>query len=306
MDWRRAKTILIMAFAVLDLALGALWWGVGTETPSSLARLRSSEQAAVRDELAEIGVVLSAGLPEHPPSMRRLGVSVRGVDPRALAASFFSAGVSNDGGEGADGEDAAGAVFRRGSEQLTILPQGIVFYERRDVTPGGFPTSLDREAAVRTVESFLRSRNALPDDTALDHVAQVGGGRSSGYRVLYVQRYQERDEEWPLFSGYVGAEVIGDSVRAMESFLLDVVGFSGERVPIIAPYQALRSLVEWLAQNKDWQPVDRLLVDRVELGYFSRIEPDAVETEVDPVWRVLTRDGKSYYVNVIHPELVEE
>lgn len=258
--------------------------------PASAARTRA--------DLAALGIVITRELPERAPrEMRRLQAHTRPVDPDQLAAQFFSGEKAEGAGSGAlPGVDAAGRVFRRGGEQLTVLPQGLVIYERRDLAAGDLSASFDAQAAGRVAETFLRDRGALPADAVLDYVLPIAGGRPSGYQVVFVRKYHE----WPTYDGYIGVEVIGGAVRAMESFWPDM-DFTGPARPVvIGAEDALRALVQRLSLR----PGEKLLVDRVDLGYYGYYSNlRATAWQAVPVWRVLTKDGKSFYINAYRGEL---
>lgn len=315
MDWRRAKTILILAFLSLDVLLALRWW----QERSGAAWLAApASTARARTDLAALGIVLSGELPDRVPrGMPLLQAHARPVDPDQLAARFFNGGGSVGGGSGSigtvgggsgaagtdgaqtgsigtdgartGGDAASGRVFRRGGERLTVLPQGLVIYERRDLAAGDVSASFDAEAARRIAETFLRDRAALPSDAVLDHVLPTTSGRPSAYQVVYVRRFHG----WPVYDSYVGVEVVGAAVRAMESFWPDMA-FIGEALPIIGAEDALRAL----AQRLSLHPGDKLLVERVELGYYgANSNLRATDWQAVPVWRVLTKDGKSFYIN---------
>lgn len=318
MDWPRAKAILIAAFLALDLMLALELWVGQAGAPLAQAPGR------VRDDLLREGIVFTGSLPgRRPPAMRRLKVRARPADAARLRASFFpgalgpagpsapsSAGEAGaqPGAQGAPGAgDRQGAlVFRREGEQLTILPQGLILYERRDLAAGEPPVSFDLAAARQVGEDFVRRRGLLPADARPDYAVPVPGGRPGAYQVFYVQRFHE----WPLFGGYLGMEVVYGSVRALEAFWLDVEGFVGPRRPVITAEQALRALARALSARRvpgaagaggapPGAPAagERLVVERVELGYAGFLQPGAAQWEAVPVWRVLSRDGHAFYVN---------
>ncbi len=287
MDWPRAKTILIVAFLVLDLVLAAqLWLG-----PASATLAPASGR--VREDLLREGIVFSGPLPPRPPArMRKLRVRVLPVDAGLLRDAFFP---GTPGGAGPDGQSGA-LVFRRDGEQLTVLPQGLILYERRDLAPGEPAAAFDLAAAVRVAGEFVRRRGLLPADAGLDYAIPAPGGRPGAYQVFFGQRYGD----WPLFGGYLGVEVVSGSVRALEAVWLDVAGPVGPRQQVrVTAEDALRSLVTQLSGRgpAGGGGTARLLVERVDLGYFAFLRPGATEWEAVPAWRVLTRDGRAFYVN---------
>ncbi len=187
-----------------------------------------------------------------------------------------------------------------------MLPQGLILYERRDAAPAGFPNALDARTAVKVAEDFLRERGLLTPDVRPDFAVPSPGSPPGHYQVYFTQRHRTLPllgREWPLFSGYVGVEVSGDTVQAMEAFLLDVEGPAGRRRRVIPADRALRALAAHLDRRGIGE--GRLLVDRVELGYWGKTVPGGARWDLAPHWRLLTKDGKSYLVDAFEGRVEE-
>lgn len=310
MDWPRAKAILIVAFLLMDALLGVRVWQA--RTGAAYAPAAAADGAArVREALRREGIVVAGDLPLRTPrALPRLRVRPRGVDADRLGAAFFPA--AEGGAEAAGGGVPEARVFVRGGEQLTILPQGLVLYERRDVSAAGVPNALDAAAAARAAADFLRERGLLARDLAADFTLPAPGGRPGRYDVFFVQRYRLPgilSAERPIFTGYVGVEVAGEAVQALEAFLVDVEGPVGGRRRVIGAEDALRALAARLAAAPGGPaggggatpatPAEerRLLVERVELGFWGPTAPGAGAWDLSPSWRLLTKDGRVYFVD---------
>lgn len=306
MDWPRAKAILIVAFLLLDALLGVRVWQ--ERTGAAYAPAAAVDGAArVREALRREGIVVAGDLPLRTPrALPRLRVRPRGMDADRLGAAFFPAA---EGGAEAAGSGAREArVFVRGGERLTILPQGLVLYERRDAS-SSVPNALDAAAAARAAADFLRERGLLTRDLAADFTLPAPGGRPGRYDVFFVQRYRlpgVLSAERPVFTGYVGVEVAGEAVQALEAFLVDVEGPVGGRRRVIGAEAALRALAAHLAMAPGGPAAGsgstpagerRLLVERVELGFWGGTAPGAGAWDLSPSWRLLTKDGRVYFVD---------
>lgn len=295
MDWPRAKVLLLVAFAVLDLSLGFLWFSYRSERLSRAAVPLPELAGEVKDNLAEAGIVLLGGVPapeEIPAEMRRLRVKPWPPDAEELTRAFFPEGAQSTAWPGSDAGngDPAGKSFRHGAERLTVLARGLVFYERGDLAlGGGVETVMDTDVARSLADAFLK-RAGLGSSLGEPDLVAVGGEALPAYQVMYFQHY----EDWPVFSGYTVVEVVPGGVRALEQLWVKPQGFVGPRRPVISYEQALVNLAAALRADGNGE---RLLVEKVSLGYFSRSDPSAREWEAWPVWRVHTRGGLDYYVN---------
>ncbi len=288
--------MLLVAFLVLDIYLGYEYW-LQHEQRISWGRWRgAAEPVKVREGLAKAGVVLLGSLPAAPPPMRRVWLRVASPDPREVAQTFF--GSSRDlqvsAWTGTESR-STGQTFRRGAERLTVLSDGLVLYERRDVAGGSVGQSMDAGAAQAEAERFLASHGGLPGDAALDFVLPLGGSGRPAFQVIYIQKYRN----WPLFDGYIAMEVVAGGVRAMQRVWLDPVGVAGPRQPVISPERAL----EKLAAELDWGERGKVLVERVDLGYYGGLREPAAQWEAVPAWRIMTRGGEQFYINGYTGEL---
>lgn len=331
MDWPRAKTLLIVSFLLLDIVLAGFLWARrhGGYEELALAAYRAKQEGQVREELAKAGVKLLGGLPAKVPKrMRRLEVRVEEPDPQALAKAFFrgDTGVVRSEWRGLperEGGEAEGFVFRRGGERLTVLQQGLVLYERQDLGGASLGAPFDPESARASANEFLVRIGAFPG--VPDMIIPVPTNGPPAYQVIYFQRYKR----WPIFSAYRGLEVASAGVRTYEQFLVMPVGFSGPQMDVLSPAEVLLRLPRLLgltggppgragaagdgsgtagngpASHGGDPRKESLLVERVELGYYSRFDAGARQWEAVPVWLVVMGGGQQYYINAYRGTLEE-
>lgn len=289
MDWGRAKAILIVAFLLLDVYLGYEYF-LQHEQRISWGRWReAAEPGTVQKSLAEAGIVLLGPLPSPPPPMRRLLLRVASPDADDVARGFFGnrRELQESAWAGADTR-VAGRTFRLGLERLTVLYDGLVLYERRDVAGGSVGQTMDAAAARTEAERFLRTHGGIPADADLDLVSPLGGGRPA-FQVVYLQKYRN----WRLFDAYIALEVVPGGVRAMQRVWLEPRGLAGPRQPVITAERALERLAAELRRTEH----DRVLVERIDLGYYGGLQEPAAQWEAVPAWRIITRGGEQFYIN---------
>ncbi len=290
MDWPRAKSLLIFSFLALDLLLGGILWARQQDAylPGFTSEFR--QESLVKGELAREGITFLGHLPEKVPGrVRRLRVRVSHPDPLVLSQAFFSGQeeVTRMDLRGLGSGDNEGVVFHSRGERLTVLVDGLVLYERTDLSPGSLGPPLDPERARALAEEFLKRMGLTPGPA--DMVTPAPANGPPAYQVIYFQRYKG----WPIFSAYQGLEVVSAGVRTFEQFLVAPVEFSGPMREIIPPEQALLRLKNLIGV----QGGDKLVVEQIELGYYSRFDASARQWEAVPVWRVVMGGGQHFHIN---------
>lgn len=287
MDWSRAKSILIVAFFLLDLSLGFQLWVVGLPDPALASSRTPQAPEEVRRNLAAAGIALTEPLPrQYPLAMRRVRVQVERRPVEEVADIFFPGGA---GVVDSPWSDIRGKGFRRAGEDLTVLPQGLILYQRRGPTAGGLSAATDPEGARKAADRFVSRTFGMDRTVAFDYALPSPSQGAPAFRVHYVERYGNL----PLFGGAMGAEVAGD-VRSFHRFWLTPQGEVGPRQQVIPPAQALLALATELRRCGAG---GRLLVERVELGYHSKVEEWAKAWEEQPAWRILAMGGQPIYIN---------
>lgn len=282
MDWARAKTYLIVVFLAVDVLL-ALGYrsgarGAGLASPSPQART----------SLAREGIVLLTEVPRvYPRRLPWLAVRPATVDGGRLARRVL-------------GDEAAvprvssgeGQIFERGRERLTVLARGTVLYEDRSLAEASVGPPLDAGGARRMAQEFLARRGWELEDASPDLVLPVAGG--GGYQVYLVRSFHA----WPLFPSYAVFLVTAGGVRAVQEEWLSPDGWTGERVEILAPSEALRRVRAYLRarSREEGGKVERLLVEGIELGFAGARGEGPGPWVLAPSWRVVTRGGAAFYV----------
>ncbi|MBX6377136.1 MAG: two-component system regulatory protein YycI [Clostridia bacterium] len=290
MHWGRAKAILTIAFLLLDAALAYRLWSAGLGAGGALAalpvageagRTGTRDAAALAEMLAARGVRLEAPLPRVPAALPLLTVRIAPPDGGALAAALFrdTPGVERQEWPG----DPGGVTFRAGDEALTVLPQGLVIYERRGV--GVAPEPPSATAARAVADAFVERLGGLPPDGAYDYTAPAA--RSPGQEVRYVQRYGDV----PVFGGYLAVEVAAQGVVAAKRVWLEPMGRRRDGRPVLPPGDAL------LAWSVQATPPTGAAVVEVRLGYYSQNYLYARQWDMVPAWRIRLNTGEVFYVN---------
>lgn len=278
MNLGRAKTVLIIAFLGLNLFLCyQLFWG-DMLAMSQLA-VTTEQIESTKDKLASAGYYLDTDLERSMRTSAFLTVKPS-VDPAREIARRAVGQASSIAGE-------TGIIHYTGTEaQAFLYPGGylqIVFETPLFLSEGC--RNMEEKKLVSLVEQYLEERQMKPEVFRFDFIKTDGDGQTT------LQYYQTHDG-MPLFAGYLKVHLHGDCISEVEMFMLDPVEWPPEKkMEVIPVTEALLRMAQELGPS----PVPCYLV-KAELGFFSP-EYDAEKWEVPPVWRFLTGDGKSFYIN---------
>lgn len=288
MDWTKAKTILIIAFFITNLFLGA----------SLLTDPSRQEAAAVNDVylqqtlqfLEDQGVILETEMPRTIPSLAPITVEYR----------FFPPGPTADLMLGDDWVMVSANTFQNNQGRLTILNEQQLIYQSFEV--GTVLPNMNEATLKEASQRFLEEHDLFPEGLNL---TQIYVGTVPSYhdeplhKLVYEQSYQGRF----IGESYVHVYLNQGGIVAVEALLLqdpgDIQQSGTLRTMIDAPEALLRKLDEILQDHQENDPV---IVNRIEPGhYFALIRDplgqwESVESGTAvPAWKIVLKNGKTYY-----------
>lgn len=299
MNWGQAKTLLIGIFFVLNVVLGTLYWTQRQEASISPAYYVSGgveDPGQADDPLQRAGIQVEGRLPEAPSALplQRVRLLPPAVD-RLVAELAKDAQAEPE-----VIEYPGGRSYLLPGVEILVLDNGYVRMERR--TMGTEQVGEERDVGSFTsfdaqmeAESFLRNYSQLPAETRFHRSERIAPGR---FLVHYVQV----SKGLPLFGsggttpsgGFLRLEVDFGEVRVLEWTLLEVEGSSGSPLPVQPAREALLRLAGELTREQ----AEKLVVESLEIGYYSGIYPSVEEWEIVPVWRVGTKQG-DFLINAV-------
>ncbi|HHY92957.1 MAG TPA: hypothetical protein GX511_06410 [Firmicutes bacterium] len=287
MNWARAKSLLLLAFFVLDLVLAALYLNL-ERRPSGQAADGQVEPELV-ERLAHKNVSLATELPRDTPALALLRVGIAKENPYARALEFFG---SLEGVEVTrTAQPLLELVFTRGGEELLFYTSGVTVYSHRWEKPSGEQTPAGAADKARV---FLAQHGGL---TGLTLTRVVPYRREGTYLVEFGQSYGR----FPLV-GASGAVLVVTPAGVENCWRrqLTVFGESGRPRTVISAAEALWAL----ALERARPEAAPLTVQEGTLGYYNKIY-NADEWEAAPVWRIWTGGDTYFYVNAFTGELEE-
>lgn len=280
MDLSKAKTILILAFLLLNIFLGHRIW-VSPQQLQAVRVLSGEDLEEARRLLAAAGYELAVPIPRQTPRLSLLHVS-REQQPKDAWAEIFLGGsvpgVAADKGL---------IVFNKEGNSVTVAPSGQVVFRSTATTRKSL---ISPEENRQLAERFLRERNLWREDLKLDFFRPPDAQGGSFFR--YVQTYQG----FPLFFSTVEVVVADGQVREVKVYRVVPQSFSPKEIQVISALEAVQMFVKQPSGLRERKIVD------ISLGYFSE-DYDAKRWETVPVWRIAGADGVSVYVNAFTGEV---
>ncbi len=278
MNLGRAKTILVIAFAGLNLFLGYhLFWpdfGRLTKVAVTAEDVRATE-AILDDNNFTLETTLDRSI-----QVSDFLTVTPAIDYQGEILQHFikkGAGIAEYEGMTAYRADTETAVVYSSGLVRIIYEPGVLLDENSII--------LSSEQIGELVTQFLEEEQLMPPDVALDNVEV----KSPDYVTVYFHQIYEGA---PIFAGQLTVTVESNYIIAVEVYMLTTV----ERVPareveVISATEALTNLVEALGPSSD----PRIIKD-IELGYYSG-EYEAEKWEIPPVWRVVLDNHEYHYIN---------
>ncbi len=287
MNLGRAKLILIIAFAGLNLLLGyqLFWPDFGRLTQVAVT---DEEFRAVEQTLTENNYILEASFDRSPQTSDFITVSPDWKIKQDLLYDLIKTGVQIE-------ETEHTTYYRSGDRRVVIHTSGLlqVFYASGGSLGDDSP-ALELNDLKSRVEEFLGGENLLPDEIDFDYLEK----KVDGSLVL---NYYQQLGDMPVFSGQLKVIIDGEWIRAVEIYWLEPAErFPPREMQVLSPAEALKSLVSEIGPS----PETRTITE-IDLGYYSG-EYDAEKWEIPPVWRIVLDDNRHYYINAFTGNLEKD
>lgn len=287
MNLGRAKSILIIAFAGLNLFLGyhLFWPDFGRLTRVSVT---AEDLRAIEVLLNDNNYFLQTNLD------RSIQVSdfLIATPARSFQGEILQ-GFVKKGARVTESEHAT--AYRAEEETAVVYSSGLirVIYEPGVILAENFP-GLEKRRLKEIVETYLTEEQLMPEEIAFDYIEKS----EAGYITLY---YHQTYKEMPIYAGQLQVFIDSDQLTRIELYWLEPV----ERLPlremeVISAAEALKNLVDQLGAS----PEPRYIKD-IELGYFSG-EYDAEKWEMPPVWRIMLDSNEHHYINAFTGNIEQE
>ena len=279
MNLGKAKMILIIAFAGLNLFLGyyLFWPEVGRL--ASNGSFSPEEQRLAEEWLNENNYFIQV------PMDRSVRVSdfitvTTDFRLRAQLIDRFAETVIFP-------VETIQSLYYRGDEEVMVVHSNGLLqlrFQPHLALNAGAETAAGQTLQNAAVDLLTRE-GLMPEGLRFDYIESK---QDDQYILNYIQVF----DGLPLYAGTFKIYIKNDMIEQVDIYLLSPLEGSPDReIETIAAVEALTRLVEDLGPSDTPREVTRF-----EFGYYSG-EYDAEKWEVPPVWRFILDDGQYYYVN---------
>ncbi len=288
MDWKKTKTILIVAFLGLNIFLSyKIWFDFGPQAFSPW--IVPEKEKEVLAHLEEKNISYDGEIPGEVESKGFYEVQNKNVTEEELFEN-----LSLDPGD-----------FERYEQDNVVYylgPQGksIYIYNSGMVKlnfPGGyvpgkiFAEDYYNKGLYNTAHWGKEFVDSIftPDDIYLD---DIHINENDKLELIYHQRVGDKD----FYGGYMRLVLSRNGVERGQFFWLNFEGESETTIEIIPATTALLRLSNHITTG------DKNVIADLSFGYYTQ-EFFAENWEAVPVWRFRLDSGESYYINAFTGEL---
>ncbi len=278
MNLGRAKSILIIAFAGLNLFLGyhLFWPDVGRLTRVAVT---AEELSITETMLNENNFFLRTTIDRSARVSDFLSVTPDRNLQGEILQSFIKKGarvVESDGTTAYRTDEETSLVYTSGLIRVIYEP-GVLLVEG---TAG-----LEEQQIREHVEEFLNDAGLIPEGIVYDYMEKS----DAGYLTLhYYQAYEDK----PIYASQLAVTIESDRVSTVQIYWLQPVErVTSREIEVTPATEALAKLVDELGPSSSPRDITAL-----DLGYFSG-EYDAEKWEMPPVWRIVLDGKEHYYIN---------
>ncbi|MDW7668528.1 MAG: hypothetical protein SCJ93_06870 [Bacillota bacterium] len=273
MNWNKAKTILIIAFIILNVFL---FYEVQDANNESYEGLSDEFINHVVEKLLEKNIVIEGEVPEEIYKKPLLEVEYYLVTREDVAKYI-----------GEDYEEVLENTLFTNEEgsYVRIENNKKLIYNIRDVNGS---LEISKEDALQIIDKYKENQNMDIDDYKLDLIVK----KDNIYEVIY-KRY------------YEGNFLENDYYK----FIIDnigVAGFETQRISKIEPKEGLitvTSAYESLLRLKNENPEEKTIINKIEICYYTdeNIEgwENILRANMDPTWKVITERGNIKYLTEV-------
>ncbi len=273
MNWNKAKTILIIAFVILNLFL---FYEVQEANNESYEGLSDEFINHVENKLLEKNIHIETEVPKEifrRPLLEAEYYLVTEEDVIKYIGEEYEEELENTLFTNEEGS----YVRIENNKKLT--------YNIRDVNGN---LEISKEEALQIIDEYKTNQGMDISDYELDIIVK----KDNIYEVTY-KRY------------YEGSFLENDYYK----FIIDnlgVAGFETQRISKIEPKEGLITLTstyESLLRLKNENPKEKIVIKKIEICYYTdeNIEgwENIVRANMDPTWKIITESGNIKYLTEV-------
>lgn len=273
MDWNKSKTILILAFIVVNIFLLAIVFNYNI----SGNKYGSFEEDFINDvtvKLESKNISVACNIPTRFYPLPLLEIEFEIIKPENHIINNFL-------GENIEVEEDKFVYENNNKEILEFVNNKLLVYTKRDAIPS---ETFDKEIIDNQIQKFLEEKEI----TIEDYNKVLEYYESGVYYTIYHKKY----ENYSIENSYI--KIYNDSLGVYKIEIQQVKNFNAKEGKIevtVAPEALLRLMIYDDINNKTIKDI-KLCYYTVEDENWDKI----VKTNADPTWKVIFDDNTYHYL----------
>lgn len=273
MNWNKAKTILIIAFVLLNIFL---FYQLNIVNNDHYEGLSSEFLERVEGKLQERNIYINTEIPDTIVKMPLLEVEYYFVGRKDVE---YYLGMDYE-------EVLEGVLFKKGEESFVRIENNKkLIYNIRDVNGN---LEINEEDALTTVENYIKEEKMNLSDYKVDLILK----REEMYEITYKRYY----DGTPLENDYYKFIVDNKGIAGFESQLIKNIEPKEGMITVTSAYESLLRL-----KNENLQ--ERVNITNMEICYYTDENVEGWENilraNMDPTWKIVTEKGNIKYLTEV-------
>lgn len=266
MNWSKAKTVMIITFAILNVLL---YLTIAKMNKSEPYILSGNDLHSLKKVLLQNNIILKTTIPQNKEPLPLIKVTREIFDEDFALENFIK------GQKYGKYKENRYTIFK--FEDKTIKVDGVSFYyfERSDKFK-----NMSSSQKEEYVQNFINNYHFKEINVQVEKIFQ---GRE--VKIKYFQTYKD----YFIDGGWMEGKIDDKGFEFSKCWFGSVAMEKAKKDVIDAVY-ALLKLVEIKTDTKP------MVIKEIKLGYYFNWS-NATKGEAVPVWRITTEEGDKYYVN---------
>ncbi|AIS53515.1 hypothetical protein TKV_c23930 [Thermoanaerobacter kivui] len=266
MNWSKAKTVMIITFAILNVLLYLTIAKMNKPEPHILS---GEDLHSLEEVLSQNNIILKTAIPQNTEPMPLIKVKREIFDENFVLENFIK------GQKYEKYKENKYTIFK--FENKTIKVDGISFYYSEKSDKFEHMSSFQKEEYI---QDFINNYHFKEINVQVEKISQ-----GKEVKIKYFQTYKD----YFIDGGWIEGKIDDKSFEFSKCWFGSVAMENAKKDVIDAVY-ALLKLVEI---KRDKKP---MVIKEIKLGYYFNWS-NATKGEAVPVWRITTEEGDKYYIN---------
>ncbi len=280
MDWKRAKTILISVFIILNIVLAVTLY-------NELKMEDIPQQTIINTQniLRQNNIHIECPIPKYTGNDYTLKYEEKALDEKQMAEILHTLLGDNYTKE-------ANNLYKKGSRSL-------VFYEESGFLFLDTGNSLLIDGEIKSnIDKYLKDlfeKIGLPFNEFKQDGYYTDIKNEENVRITYKGQYKE----YPVFDNYIDVEVSNLSIKRIKYHYKKPTSITIKKDVFVIP-----SFEILITEMIEYPGIDIIQVDMGFKGYTKNDKKTKTSYE-GLAWRIKTTDGDEYYFNARNGTLIE-